>query len=154
MSNNEITLSTIYNFMVDRFEQIETRLDQMDKRFEQIETRFDQMDKRFEQIETRLDQMDSRFEQIDKRLDSIDARITRLAADNEEAHNNFSERITLCTNAILRLEQTFNDKISILFDAEQANRERNATLSLQTTQLFENQEKLKIRVSALEQKVV
>ena len=100
MSNNEITLSTIYNFMVDKFEQI-------DKKFEQI---------------------NKRFEQIDKRLDSIDTRITRLAADNEEAHNNFSERITLCTNEFLKMEQTFNDKISILFDAEQANRERNATL--------------------------
>lgn len=126
MSNNDITLATIYNFMVDKFEQI-------DKKFEQI---------------------DKRFEQIDKRLDSIDARITRLAADNEEAHDKLSERITLCTNAILRLEQAFNDKISILFDAEQANRERTATLSLQTTQLFENQEKLKIRVSVLEKKVV
>ena len=49
--------------------------------------------------------------------------------------------------------KTFNDKISILFDAEQANRERNATLSLQTAELFETQEKLKIRVRALEKKV-
>ncbi len=126
MSNNEITLSTIYNFMVDKFEQI-------DKKFEQI---------------------DKRFEQIDKRLDSIDTRITRLAADNEEAHNNFSERITLCTNEFLKMEQTFNDKISILFDAEQANRERNATLSLQVTELFETQEKLKIRISSLEKKII
>ena len=98
MSNNDITLATIYNFMVDKFEQI---------------------DKKFEQIDRKFEQIDTRFEQIDKRLDSIDARITRLAADNEEAHDKLSERITLCTNAILRLEQAFNDKISILFDAEQ-----------------------------------
>ena len=138
-NNNDVTLSTIYNFMVDKFEQI-------DKKFEQIDKKFDQIDKKFEQI-------DKRFDQIDKRLDCIDARITRLAADNEEAHNKFSERITLCTNTLLRMEQTFNDKISILFDAEQANRERNATLSLQTTELFEAQEKLKIRVSSLEKKI-
>ena len=74
-SNNDVTLATIYNFMVDKFEQI-----------------------------------DKKFEQIDKRFDNI--------------------------------------------DIEKANYEHNAILSLQIAELFEAQEKLKIRVSALEKKLV
>ena len=90
MSEKEINLVTLYNFMKDKFEQI-------DKRFEQI---------------------DRRFEQVDKRFDDIDARITKIDYNNQEDHKKLFEAIELNNNSLLKFEQTFNEKIATLFDAE------------------------------------
>ncbi len=122
MSEKEINLVTLYNFMKDEFEQI-------DKRFEQI---------------------DRRFEQVDKRFDDIDARITKIDYNNQEDHKKLFEAIELNNNSLLKFEQTFNEKIAILFDAEKANRDRCSILSTQSVLQNEAQENLKLRVARLE----
>ena len=122
MSEKEINLVTLYNFMKDKFEQI-------DKRFEQI---------------------DRRFEQADKRFDDIDARITKMDYNNQEEHKKLFETIELNNNSLLKFEQTFNEKIAILFDAEKANRDRCSILSTQSILQNETQENLKLRVARLE----
>lgn len=122
MSEKEINLVTLYNFMKDKFEQI-------DKRFEQI---------------------DRRFEQVDKRFDDIDARITKIDYNNQEDHKKLFEAIELNNNSLLKFEQTFSEKIAILFDAEKANRDRCSILSTQSVLQNEAQENLKLRVARLE----
>lgn len=122
MSEKEINLVTLYNFMKDKFEQI-------DKRFEQI---------------------DRRFEQVDKRFDDIDARITKIDYNNQEDHKKLFEAIELNNNSLLKFEQTFNEKIAILFDAEKANRDSCSILSTQSVLQNEAQENLKLRVARLE----
>lgn len=115
MSEKEINLVTLYNFMKDKFEQI-----------------------------------DRRFEQVDKRFDDIDARITKMDYNNQEDHKKLFDAIELNNNSLLKFEQTFNEKIAILFDAEKANRDRCSILSTQSVLQNEAQENLKLRVARLE----
>ena len=49
-----------------------------------LQTILDVMNSKFKQI-------DEKFDKIDKRLDGIDTRITRIATDNQEEHEKFSD---------------------------------------------------------------
>ena len=58
-----------------RFEQVNSRIEQVDKRFEQVNSRIEQVDKHFEQVDRRFEQVDKRFEQFDKRFEVLTSRI-------------------------------------------------------------------------------
>ena len=154
MNKNEITLDTLYNFMKSKFGSIDNRLDNMDKRFDTMDNRLDNMDKRFDAIDNRLDNMDKRFDAMDNRLDNMDIRITRIEADNQEAHAQILKELQRNSNALTKFEAEFNDKISILFDAYNATKERMYLFGKQQLRFSEQLENLSNRVSALEKNAV
>jgi predicted nuclease with TOPRIM domain len=68
--------------MLDKFAQVEKKLEEHDRKFEEIDERFEQVDRRFEQI-------DERFEQVDRRFDRIEEKFTNsLKLIGHDVQNN------------------------------------------------------------------
>lgn len=129
MENQEVTLQTILNVMNSKFKQIDEKFDKIDRRFEQI---------------------DEKFDKIDKHLDGIDTRITRIATDNQEEHEKIFKELKFMKNTLLKLESEHEDKLKILFDADQAHYERQYIFSTQYLRLANQVDDNSFRISNLE----
>lgn len=140
MNNKEITLQTI--------------LDVMNSRFEQVDKRLDGIDERLDGIDERLDGIDERFDGIDNRLDNMDIRITRMVADNKEAHEKILEELQKQGNTLTRLETDYGNKIAILFDANQATNDRMDLFRNQQLRFADQLEKFSYRLSSVEKLVL
>ena len=70
--------------MDKRFDSVDARFEAIDKRFDGVDARFEAIDKRFDGVDTRLEAIDKRFDGVDTRLEAIDRRFdgvdTRLEA--------------------------------------------------------------------------
>jgi chromosome segregation ATPase len=98
-------------YMTDRFNGVETRLDNMDTRFNGVETRLDQMDTRFDGVETRLDNIDTRFDGVETRLDNVETDMSVLI-ESAKDHKRAIETLLAGQQQIIGLisgKQTRND---------------------------------------------
>jgi len=86
-------------------DQINARLDSMDKRFDGVDARFEAMDKRFDGI-------DARFEAMDKRFDGIDARFEALSTELNDGFRGVEGKIEVLNQYLLefRADQLYVDK--------------------------------------------
>ena len=86
-------------------DQINARLDSMDKRFDGVDARFEAMDKRF-------DGVDARFEAMDKRFDGIDARFEALSTELNDGFRGVEGKIEVLNQYLLefRADQLYVDK--------------------------------------------
>jgi len=86
-------------------DQINARLDSMDKRFDGVDARFEAIDKRFDGI-------DARFEGIDKRFDGIDARFETLSTELNDGLRGVERKIEVLNQYLLefRADQLYVDK--------------------------------------------
>ena len=139
MKNKEITLQTV--------------LDVMNSKFEKVDQHLEKIDERLDGIDDRLDGIDERLDGIDDRLDNIDIRITRIDADNKEAHEKILEELQKQGNTLTRLETEFGDKIAILFDANDYNRDRMYLFRNQQLRFAEQLEKFSHRLTSVEKAV-
>ena len=146
MENQNITLQTILDVMNSKFEKL-------DKRLDCIDSRLDGIDNRLCTVESRLDAVENRLCTVESRLDNMDIRITRLAADNNEAHEKIFEELQKQRNVLTRLEEEFGSKISILFDATQAIRDRLHLFGNQQLRFSEKLSNFSSRLSAVEKVV-
>ena len=160
MENKEITLQTVLDVMNSKFEKvdkrldgIDNRLDGIDNRLDGIDDRLDGIDDRLEGVDNRLNGIDDRLDDIDSRLDNMDIRITRIDADNKESHEKILEELQKQGNTLTRIETEFGDKISILFDANDYNRDRMHLFGNQQLRFAEQLEKFSHRLSAVEKAV-
>ena len=160
MENQNITLQTILDVMNSKFEKldkrldcIDSRLDGIDNRLSIVESRLDAVENRLCTVESRLDAVENRLSTVESRLDNIDIRITRLAADNNEAHEKIFEELQKQGNVLTRLEEEFGSKISILFDATQAIRDRLHLFGNQQLRFSEKLSNFSSRLSAVEKVV-
>ena len=132
MKKQEITLQTILDVMNSKFEKVEKRLDNIDNRLGCVETRLDN---------------------VENRLDNMDIRITKLAADNKEAHEKIFEELQKQSNTITRIETEFGDKLAILFDANEYTRDRLHLFGNQQLRFAEQLEKFSYRLGSVEKAV-
>ena len=58
-----------------RFDNIDQRLDGIDRRLDNVDERFDGIDQRLDNVDERLDGIDQRLDNIDQRLDGVDERL-------------------------------------------------------------------------------
>lgn len=139
MENQNVTLQTI--------------LDVMNSKFEKLDRRLDGIDSRLDGIDNRLGIVESRLDGINNRLDNMDIRITRLAADNNEAHEKIFEELQKQGNVLTRLEEEFGSKIAILFDVTQAIQDRLHLFGNQQLRFSEKLSNFSSRLSAVEKVV-
>ena len=111
-------------------------------------------------LQTILDVMNSKFEKVNKRLDGIDdrldnmyIRITKIDADNKEAHEKILEELQKHGNTLTKIELEFRDKIAILFDANAYNRDCMHLFGNQQLRFAEQLEKFSHRLLAVEKTV-
>lgn len=98
------------------------------------------------------DTMLTKFEQIDERFDGIDRRITKIDAENKESHKAIFDELRFTNNSLTRMETDYSQKIGILFDAEQAHKERQSLFSSQQLRFQDQLDDLKFRIINLETK--
>jgi len=100
-------------------DQINARLDSMDKRFDGVDARFEAMDKRFDGVDARFEAMDkrfdgvdARFEAMDKRFDGIDARFEALSTELNDGFRGVEGKIEVLNQYLLefRADQLYVDK--------------------------------------------
>ena len=146
MENQNITLQTILDVMNSKFEKL-------DKRLDCIDSRLDGIDNRLSIVESRLDAVENRLCTVESRLDNMDIRITRLAADNNEAHEKIFEELQKQGNILTRLEEEFGSKIAILFDATQSIQDRLHLFGNQQLRFSEKLSNFSSRLFAVEKVV-
>ena len=73
----------------ERFDGIDQRLDNVDERLDGIDQRLDNVDQRLDGIDRRLDNVDERFDGIDQRLDNVDERLDGI----DQRLDNVDERL-------------------------------------------------------------
>lgn len=139
MESKEITLKTIF--------------DTMNSKFEDIDNRFDCIDNRLDGIDNRLDSIDDRLDGIDGRLNNMDIRISKIDGDNKEAHEKILEELHRQGDIITKLETEYNDKISILFDANEYARNRMHLFGNQQLRFSHQLEDFSYRLVNLEKAV-
>jgi len=96
-----------------RFDQQDSRFDQVDKRFDQQDSRFDQIDRRFEQQDSRFDRVDKRFEQVidliknEKReREKTEAKLEQIYESRDRVTVNFTRSWTFASFFIALLSVT------------------------------------------------
>ena len=132
MENKEITLKTIFDTMNSKFEEIDNKLDGIDGR---------------------LDGIDDRLDGIDGRLNNMDIRISKIDGDNKEAHEKILEELHRQGDIITKIETEYNDKISILFDANEYARNRMHLFGNQQLRFSHQLEDFSYRLVNLEKAV-
>ena len=132
MENKEITLKTIFDTMNSKFEEIDNKLDGIDGR---------------------LDGIDDRLDGIDSRLNNMDIRISKIDGDNKEAHEKILEELHRQGDIITKIETEYNDKISILFDANEYARNRMHLFGNQQLRFSHQLEDFSYRLVNLEKAV-
>ena len=135
MAEKEITLTTIYELVLDhskRFDSIDKRFDGIDRRFDANDKRFDDMDKRFDGSDKRTDGLEARFDRFERVQNSIALRLisvettvnehsgilgsmqTRLDAlhglveELERRTGRIEQEYVMITEALRRLENRFD----------------------------------------------
>ena len=105
--------------MDKRFDGVDARLEAMDKRFDSVEARFEVIDKRFDGVEARFEAMDKRFDGVDARFDPMDnrfdgveARFETLSTDLNDGLRGVELKIEVLNQHILELkaDQLYVDK--------------------------------------------
>ena len=91
----------------------EKTLELLELMYTEFTKKFDAIDQRFEKIDQRFEKIDQRFEKIDQRFDAMDQRFDRL--ENEVKENR---------QAIIRIENTMNEKFGALFDWQKQSQEK------------------------------
>ena len=92
-------------------DQINARLDVMDKRFDSVDARFEAMDKRFDSVDARFEAIDKRFdgvdtrlEAIDKRFDGVDTRLKTLSTELNDGPRGVERKIEVLNQDLLELK--------------------------------------------------
>lgn len=71
---------------IEKFSQIDGRLDKMDSRMDKMDERFDRMDDRF-------DRMDSRFDRMDRRMDESNSELRSFKGETADNFRQIHERL-------------------------------------------------------------
>ena len=75
--------------MDKRFDGVDARLEAMDKRFDSVEARFEVIDKRFDGVEARFEAIDKRFDGVEARFEAMDKRFDGVDARFDPMDNRF-----------------------------------------------------------------
>lgn len=101
----------------DFINQMNNRLDSIDKKFENIDKRFEDMDKKFESIDKRFDSIDKQFESIDKRFDLVDTQFKehgQILRGLEEKTTILVSDVDHIKHDIIEMKDNFVTKKSLL----------------------------------------
>lgn len=112
------------NTILSEFKNLNERLNHMD---EEIQNKFDLIDARFNTLEgivlsmqNDIDYLQDKISKLENTIEDIQERLTYLENVIEDILNRmlkFENRLDSLEKITLRMEYTFNDKISALFDA-------------------------------------
>ena len=75
----------------DFINQMNNRLDSIDKKFENIDKRFEDMDKKFESIDKRFDLVDTQFKEHGQILRGLEEKTTILVSDVDHIKHDIIE---------------------------------------------------------------
>ena len=98
-------LSRLIHGQSRHFDEIKTRLANLEGRTANTERRLDAVEKRLDGVEKRLDTIDLRLERIDLRFDRLDGRMDELEAMTRLGFEKVNMRLERQDEAIVALQQ-------------------------------------------------
>ncbi len=123
-------------------ERLELRMEGLEQRLGSVEQRLEGLEQRLGSVEQCLDGVEQRFGSVEQRLDGAEQRQETIQRKLDRLHE-----------SVIRIENEYGYKISILFDAYQANKDSYMTSNQRISVLEEGFEKLSLEVMALKTKI-
>ena len=100
----------ISNTILLELQKISTILNNMEQRIDSLEQRIDNLEK---EMKNKFQEYDEKFDLINARFNTLEEIVLSIQSDIDLFH----DRMSNLESISLRMENTFNDEIAILFDA-------------------------------------
>lgn len=104
-----MTNEEFQKLVLEKFDKIESKLNEHDAKFDKIDARFDK-------IEAKLDEHDARFDKIETKLDEHDARFDKIDARLEQLEEGIIKEIRASVEFTCERCDRIEDKLSVLND--------------------------------------
>ena len=117
------TLEGIVLSMQNDLSELNDKMNKFDVKLSELADRMNQFDIKLSELTNRMTEFDVKLSELTGRMTEFDVKLSELTGKMTE----FEERLSSIEKITLRMEYTFNDKISALFDAHtyQDDRYRN-----------------------------
>ena len=100
--------------ILERLDQMDSKIDQLDSRMDQMDSRMDKMDSRIDQLDSRMDQMDSKIDKMDSRINTLDAKTDTFNSRMDTVEIGIDEVKSQITGIELILENEIRRNIQII----------------------------------------
>ena len=123
MQNDLSELNDKMNKFDVKLSELADRMNQFDIKLSELTNRMTEFDVKLSELTNRMTEFDVKLSELTGRMTEFDVKLSELTGKMTE----FEERLSSIEKITLRMEYTFNDKISALFDAHtyQDDRYRN-----------------------------
>src|SRR3989338_3821397 len=88
------TVSEQHGSLMDKLQEHDQRFDKIESKLEQHDLRFLQMDQKFLNVESRLDHVEGMFDHVEGRLDRIEKVVTGVMSNHETRIKKVEEKLS------------------------------------------------------------
>jgi len=108
-----LSMQNDIGLLQDKFANLENRISKLEDRISELESRISKLEDRISELENRISKLEDTMKDVQNKITSLE----NIIEDISNRMSQFENRLSSLEKITLRMEYTFNDKISALFDA-------------------------------------